>query len=734
MAPPPAKKSAILYLLSVLLPGAGQALLGRRSRGLVIFVSALTLIGLPIWNGTPALLAGAVLFWVWNVWDAWRVSKGATASPSAGVVLVACVVLSVSWQQTNVNYSRLKDTRAMLSVLSRLVQPDVLTRSVHEQVGNLKLEIPCPVPNPAPATPVPGKPSLVANFGCRKAGESLVLSGTGFMAGAHGRLIWTSPIGDEQFLRNEGQVIDVVPDQAGNFAVTVEVPVAIPIGQDPNTVQTHQVRAEFSQPYGPWHTSEIFDAVASKMLETILIALLATVGAILLAIPLSFLAARNIMGRTKRGLAIYYGMRFIFNITRAIDPLIWGLIFIVWVGQGSFAGVLALLLHSIAALGKLYSEEIEHIDPGPVEAVRASGATMLQVIRYAVWPQVIPSFLGYTLLRWDTNVRMATVLGFVAGGGIGFLLVQFVRLGAYNQYATAMWGIAAVVLVLDFLSARWRDMILHQSTQVSALAPRPWYRSWRNCLFAGAFVALLAYSWSVLDIQPFRLLWGIENAYKLARDFVLVDLSGSTVATVAGLMLQTILMALLATVIGALLAVPFSFLAANNLTGRSQGFRWVYYVTRSFLNLARSIEALVYVGIFIAWVSIGPFAGMMALAMTTFALLGKLFSEAIENIEAGPLEAINSTGANRLQVIVYGVIPQIIPPFVSYAIYQWDINIRMSTIVGFAGGGGIGFQLQTWMNQIVSSSYHRAGTAIWTIALVVAVMDYLSARLREKLV
>ena len=161
-------------------------------------------------------------------------------------------------------------------------------------------------------------------------------------------------------------------------------------------------------------------------------------------------------------------------------------------------------------------------------------------------------------------------------------------------------------------------------------------------------------------------------------------------------MLVTIFQALLATTLGALVALPFSFLAANNLTGRSRLLRWSYYLTRGMFNILRSIEALLYVVIFIAWVGIGPFAGMLALAITSFALIGKLFSEAIENIDTGPIEAVTATGANRLQVIVYAVLPQIVPPFVSYLIYQWDINIRMATIIGFAGGGGIGLTLTTF--------------------------------------
>ena len=196
-------------------------------------------------------------------------------------------------------------------------------------------------------------------------------------------------------------------------------------------------------------------------------------------------------------------------------------------------------------------------------------------------------------------------------------------------------------------------------------------------------------------------------------------------------MLITIFQALLATTFGGLLALPSSFLAAKNLTGRSRLSVWIYYIMRSLFNVLRSIEALLYVAIFVFWVGIGPFAGTMALAVTTFALIGKLFSEAIENIDLGPMEAITAIGANRLQVIAYAILPQIVPPFVSYLIYQWDINIRMATIIGFAGGGGIGLVLSSFFGML---QYHKAGTVVLFIVVVVALMDFASAKLREKLV
>jgi len=239
------------------------------------------------------------------------------------------------------------------------------------------------------------------------------------------------------------------------------------------------------------------------------------------------------------------------------------------------------------------------------------------------------------------------------------------------------------------------------------------------------------YCWNLAQISLSSLFDPGKNFGQLISDFVHIDLSPAVLGTVLQQMLVTVFQALLATTLGGLLALPFSFLGARNLRGSHPLSQGLYGLTRAIFNVLRSIEALLYVVIFIFWVGIGPFAGMLALAVTSFALLGKLFSEAIENIETGPIEAVAATGADPLQIIVYAILPQIFPPFVSYLIYQWDINVRMATIIGFAGGGGIGLTLTTFFGSL---QYHKAGTVVAFIVIVVAAMDFLSAKLRHELV
>jgi phosphonate transport system permease protein len=473
---------------------------------------------------------------------------------------------------------------------------------------------------------------------------------------------------------------------------------------------------------------------SGKILETIALGLISTIFSTILAIPLSFLAAHNIMSRVRGGTVIYYVMRTILNIVRAVDTLIWGLIVVLWVGLGSFAGVIALTIHSVAALGKLFSEEVEHIDLGPIEAVTAAGANLIQTIRYAVIPQIVPPFLGYTLLRWDINMRSATIVGFVAGGGIGFFVVESLRKGRYDLYAAALWAIAIVIMIVDYVSSKWRERIMVETVQVTAEKPKPFYKSLRAWFYIIVGAAVFVYAWGLCDINLKELFDPAPTLGQFVQGFLSFNLSPEVVSTTTQQMIVTIFQALLATTLGALLAIPFSFLAARNLTGRSRLSIWIYYLTRFMFNLLRSIEALLYVAIFFVWLGAGygNFEGMLALAVTSFALVGKLFSEAIENIDPGPLEAVTATGATRFQAIVYGILPQIVPPFVSYSIYQWDINVRMATIVGFAGGGGIGNLLANVYFPF--SSYRSAGTAVALIVIVVTIMDFASAKIRERMV
>jgi len=204
----------------------------------------------------------------------------------------------------------------------------------------------------------------------------------------------------------------------------------------------------------------VVDTAGWKMIETIFLAIVATAFSMVVALPLSFLGARNIMTGHPITAALYAVVRVIFTVVRSIDVLIVVIVAVIIFGLGSAAGVFGLAFHNIGVLGKLYSEAIEGIDAGPGEAITATGANRFQVVWTAVLPQIVNPFISFTIYRLDTNVRLATILGLVGGGGIGTLLFHTMQLLNYRQAGLIIFMIIVTVAVMDFVSAQVRKRLI----------------------------------------------------------------------------------------------------------------------------------------------------------------------------------------------------------------------------------------------------------------------------------
>ncbi len=221
-----------------------------------------------------------------------------------------------------------------------------------------------------------------------------------------------------------------------------------------------------------------------------------------------------------------------------------------------------------------------------------------------------------------------------------------------------------------------------------------------------------------------------ESFYPTMKLFAsLADPNWALLPRAVQMMIETIFLAFVATTVAIPIAFVICFLAAKNIMTHWAAFP-IYVVIRIILNVMRSIEAFVWAIIFTVWVGIGPFAGMMALFIHSIASLTKQYSELVEVVDDGPIEGIQSTGASLIQTIWFAIVPQVVLPFISFTVYRWDINIRMATIVGFVGGGGIGYLLQTYSSQAM---WPEVGTIIVVIAFVVWFMDTASAYIREAL-
>lgn len=189
------------------------------------------------------------------------------------------------------------------------------------------------------------------------------------------------------------------------------------------------------------------------VLETLVMSLAGTVLAIAMSLPLAFLAARN----TAPHAVVYQIARGVLNALRAIPELIMGIIFVAAVGFGALPGVLALGLHSVGMVGKFFSEAIEHVAEEPVEAVRSTGASSLQVILHGVLPQVMPQIADVSIYRWEYNFRASTVMGMVGAGGIGLELMSSLRLMKYTEVSAILLVILFTVTIVDGFSAYLRN-------------------------------------------------------------------------------------------------------------------------------------------------------------------------------------------------------------------------------------------------------------------------------------
>jgi phosphonate transport system permease protein len=235
--------------------------------------------------------------------------------------------------------------------------------------------------------------------------------------------------------------------------------------------------------------------------------------------------------------------------------------------------------------------------------------------------------------------------------------------------------------------------------------------------------ALVWSSWST-DISLRRLIEGAPFMLDFIRRMLPPD--PSVLGQALHGALQTVQIALVGTSAAAVLAVPLALAAARNTAPR-----WLYYWTRSALNAFRAIDTLVYALFFVAAVGLGPFPGVLAIIVYTATVLAKLFSEAIESMDPGPVEAVQSVGATRIQVLRWGVLPQLGPEFVSFTLYRFETNIRAAAVLGFVGGGGIGFYIQTYLRLL---NYPAASTVLLVLVVMVMLVDFTSSRLRARLI
>ena len=264
----------------------------------------------------------------------------------------------------------------------------------------------------------------------------------------------------------------------------------------------------------------------------------------------------------------------------------------------------------------------------------------------------------------------------------------------------------------------------HADKIAELAATRASARRWRYARYA-AIAALVA--WSVEAIVVGDTDWSritLDGVLKAAWRFI--DFDASILLALWEPALETVLMATLATLLGMVMAIPVAWLGASNISplGRSS-----YLLGRVLMTLSRSVHEVVWGLVFVAAVGLGALAGVLAMAVRSIGFISKTVAEAIEDVNPGPVEAMRAVGANRFQVLMFGIVPQVLPVMIGNCIFEWDVNIRRSTIMGLVGAGGLGLALH---RQMASYNYGGIATVIFVILLLIVFGEWFSAWARRK--
>lgn len=600
------------------------------------------------------------------------------------VIITAVFFLyPIAIQATEINLNEPLEPKRqenLISLIRDLARPDLFRFANETRSTNISIRMPCPEEIKGSQVSFEGRVITLAPNCATTTQDQLTLTGSGFPPNVQGAVLWY-PAGSDTTRR----LAEIRADSNGDFAVTFTMPDVRPT-EEPQRIEVVEILSKriigFSDA-----SKEAFD----KIIETVLMALMASTIGTILAVPISFLAARNLMEDVKLPLA-------------AIMAAIIALPFGGWLGQtaGSILANLADQLSSqtIVGLGAFVVSSVIIVPlmrfalPGSLDEKRPSLPTTLLAITAS-------------LLLGIFSLSLLADLGLVAGSWLRDNLGLFAFIGNFIYVLSdllrvlmpAIIGFIGAVTAASYASRYGQEAILQ--------LPRS----------AGQMVTLI-----LTSVGTAVFIFAIEYFINWICLFELCNLFPQTIPDL------WVTMGIPAIVIG---------LIAGALTMRQEPKRpfpigaLTYNATRSFLNGTRSIEPVLLGFVLVVWVGLGPFAGILALTISSVADLGKLFSEQVENISQGPIEAITATGANRLQTIVYAVIPQIVPHYIAFAFYRWDINVRMATIIGFVGGGGIGFVLFRSTNL---TQYRAASVMVIAIALVVTTLDYISAKIRSRII
>lgn len=696
------------------------------------------------------------------------------------VTVIGFLIYAYGWTVTNIDLSKPQEaTRGqnVTNALRELLSPRIFEQDRELVPARVSILVDCEKGTmPEPVDPPATEPYVIVTPACASSGDVVTVQAFNYAADAEARIRWI-PLEGQSRPREvvETGRQEITLDASGGFIGQIEVPRI-----SGSSGQIHEIEFVAATPSGSVRLSNTANEVLRRMAETIFMALMATSLAIPISVVLSFFAAHNLMRPIRIPLGNLLVMVIMLPVGYWLGTLVLSAIARVGLDLASgqlltstamlplvlMAGTtaaarsmpglqpdnfldniravairlavvagLVFALGLLGGLGMLGSQQFANlaaaIRPAEVDSViswlvnaLADGiggfGAMIGILGGLVDIFIVPvtGVIGaFTLASIVTQFTTAPlrqvsgimnyVLGAVLGAGGGAVVMGVV--GSIGMI-TSLFGLLPPLIAGEFGGGI--GLLIYHRLRGEQIVMSSFDRFLRSLLSIVGAIAAFVFTFIFLNVSR-----------------ALIDGTLPSAATTSFLGLTLPVYVAQAALIGLVLGA-----ISGGMAGIRSQFMIgdvLYNITRNVLNALRSIEPLIMGLIFVVWVGIGPFAGVLALTLHSIASLGKLYSEQIETIDAGPIEALKSTGANQLQTIIYAVVPQIVPPYIAFTMYRWDINVRMSTIIGFVGGGGIGLLLNQQINLL---RYRDAGVAVLAIALVVSILDYASAKIREQVI
>lgn len=423
--------------------------------------------------------------------------------------------------------------------------------------------------------------------------------------------------------------------------------------------------------------------------------------------------------------------RGILGFMRAIHELIWAWLFVAAIGLTPFAAIFALAIPYGGALGRVYADILNDVPMEPINALKASGASNLQILFYGYLPMAKIDMLSYTMYRLECAVRSSTIMSFVGLGGIGFQIQLALQDLNYNAVWTYMIFLTALIVSID----AWSNIL--RSRLKEGIKNKFHFLKFTYILAT----ILIVGSWTFIFLADKATFWGIfsEKNFMYTKKFLsqLLGVGSETpeflnkASWLAALKLtyETLIMSIMAIGFATIGMIITVIPAARNVADGSLTLKkkWYGYITfgviRGFYIFTRAVPELVWAMILVFIFKPGILPGALALAIHNFGILGKLCAEVIENIDLRPIRNLASSGASSWQILFYGVIPAVMPKFITYILYRGEVILRTTIVVGFVGAGGLGQQFRLAMSYF---KYSEITLLLLCYLLLVLLSDLLS--------